>query len=702
MHLPDTATLFFSKTKTSFCSLLAALVIASGLTTSSIAQVPGLCTNPDPAVLERLSKNYAPQHHQGSTIQGSTIQGSTIQGSTIQNPFVSQTFQVASFQDDLLSDDLLSDTPTQDLLKDEVDPLSNMGPSAELEAKRAASEEEEKSYLDAKGIDPHAEAFANTMYPSAATCAKCHKKIYDEWRISAHAYASVSPMFHRFEQAVSGIIQGTVGTFCVRCHAPVATQLKVPRYASYLEGPLVLREGVTCVACHRVVERYGRVNGERRIEPGNIYDPVVGSAGGDGINQVIANADHFKVRTDPNEKRPAQDIHRGAIQFEQLSDSSFCAGCHQVVVQPGIALEIVYQQYRAGPACKKGVSCQDCHMGAVPGKAMGYEYGPAAEMSGKILRTDRKHSNHIFHGPAYPIAHPGIFPHNEKALRWKPADLIAFDWRSEWGNDEFEKLIAAQGLQNAFPKPWDSSEERRDARKVINENLQMIDFKIADARATLELSSSIQGPFFKSPPTARSPLKFEYIVSNLSDGHNMPSGSLGAQPQLWLNVVLIGPNGTRLFESGDLDRFGDLRDVQSLDVQDRLIPPDLQLANYQTKFLITNVKGTEREFYFPVPVDIDPIPFFRPGVVPYTVLNHPPLARMEAHSIAPLDSRTEKFHVPADVVSMPGRYRLSVRLRSRVEPPYFARFVELPADALRQLNERIVDFHGQSFEFIVR
>ncbi len=153
----------------------------------------------------------------------------------------------------------------------------------------------------------------------------------------------------------------------MRCHAPIATQLKIPRYEALLDGPVVLREGITCVVCHRVVERYGRVNGERRIEPGNVYDPVVGNTGGDGIQQVIANAEQFKVRTHANSKTPAQDIHRGAIQFEQLSDSSFCAGCHQVVVQPGIALEIVYQQYRSGPACKKGVSCQECHMGIVPG-----------------------------------------------------------------------------------------------------------------------------------------------------------------------------------------------------------------------------------------------------------------------------------------------------------------------------------------------
>ena len=38
------------------------------------------------------------------------------------------------------------------------------------------------------GEDPHAACFATSDYPSAETCAQCHKQIYDEWRVSSHAY----------------------------------------------------------------------------------------------------------------------------------------------------------------------------------------------------------------------------------------------------------------------------------------------------------------------------------------------------------------------------------------------------------------------------------------------------------------------------------------------------------------------------------
>jgi hypothetical protein len=604
-------------------------------------------------------------------------------------------FRTSDGQDDDL---LVAPTPQA-----EEDPLSGLGPDAKRELERSQSAASDPAFSGTpSGVDPHWELFAKERYPSAIQCAKCHQKIYDEWRVSGHAYAAISPMFTRFEQKVAELTRGTAGTFCLRCHAPVATQTDFPRDAAIFDGPAVFREGITCIACHRVVERYGRVNGERRIETGSEYDPVVGNLGGDGVQAAIADKDHFKVKTDSYDKRPLQPIHTGAIQFEQLSDSSFCAGCHQVVVQPGIGLEIVYQQYRQGPACKKGVSCQDCHMGAVPGKALGYTYGPAAEVDKKTVHSQRKHSNHVFYGPAYPLAHPGLFPHNEKSFRWKPDQWLQFDHRQGWGTAEFEDCVRRNPNAFTFPDAWKVAQERIDARKVVDENQKLLDYKRQTAVEVLENGSQINGPFFASSPIAGRDLDFHYVVCNTSEGHNMPSGSLGAQPQLWLNVVLVGPNGNRLWESGDLDSNGDLRDLHSLDVRAGRIARDPQLKNFQTKFLITNIKGTEREMYLPVNVDIDPLPFFRPGTVPYSVLNHPPFIRMEAHSIPPLDSRIAKYSIPAELLTQRGTYRLSVRLRSRVEPPYFLLFCEGTPDMLTSLNEAILDVHPYSTEFTIR
>jgi hypothetical protein len=182
----------------------------------------------------------------------------------------------------------------------------------------------------------------------------------------------------------------------------------------------------------------------------------------------------------------------------------------------------------------------------------------------------------------------------------------------------------------------------------------------------------------------------------------MPSGSLGAQPEIWVNVALTGPDGRRLWESGYVDQHGDMADLHSLDVRAGKIPHDDQLVNLQTKFLTTGVTGTDREMYLPVNFDFDQLPFIRPSGVPTTVLNHPPFIRMEQRSIPPLGEKIAKYTVPGNLMTMPGRYKLSFRMRSRAEPIYFMKFVKATTEMERSMNEWMLDIHPMTATFEVR
>lgn len=589
------------------------------------------------------------------------------------------------------------------------DPLSNLGPAPgdSIKSQRTPSGASQPSSSPTSNAgasateDPHWAVFAETRYPSAMACGKCHPKHYEEWRVSSHAYATISPMFQRFEQTLTDLSQGTVGTFCYRCHGPVAMQESFPRAESVLDAPAIVREGITCIACHRVQETYTKTHGHRRIEPGDIHQPIVSSGDGAGVAQALQDRTKLKLKIDPNDKGPGQAMHAGVIKFETISRSDFCMSCHQVAVHPGIWLEVVYAQYNAGPSKEKGITCQDCHMGAVPGKPNGYECTHIAEIDGKPYGEPKKHSNHMFWGPGYPIAHPGLFPMSEKGERWTPRQWLQYDWQAGWGTEQYERLAASLRPANSYPAPWDNADERRDARKIIDANLKSIAVERAGSIAAMEGGSLIQGPVFHARPARGIPLQFHYAVHNTSEGHNFPTGSLGAQPQVWLNVALVDPSGRTVWESGYLDTQGDLADLQSVDVAKGIVPRDAQLFNLQTKFLINNVKGTDRELPLPVNIDIDPIPFLRPGTVPVSVLNHPPFIRMEARSIPPLDHRLAKYKIPADRMLVPGRYRLDVRLRSRVEPTYFMKFVGCTPDMINSMNHQILDFHTQSFPFDV-
>ena len=341
-------------------------------------------------------------------------------------------------------------------------------------------------------------------------------------------------------------------------------------------------------------------------------------------------------------------------------------------------------------------------MGKVPGLAEGYTFGPAAVVSERVVTPERKHSNHLFYGPGYSIAHPGVFPHTKDADRWKFNEWLEFDWRAGWGTEKFEDDLDDGLTYATFPPVWQDADDRYDAREIIDDNLKKLEYKKDLRRQVLENGSKLDGPFFIKPPTTGESLKFYYCLTNLNPGHNMPSGSLGAQPQLWLNAVLIGPGGQRVWETGYVDSNGDLADIHSLDVLHRRIPLDKQLFNLQTKFLTTNVKGTEREMYLPINVDLDQLPFIRPAAQPVSVLNHPPFIRMEGHSLPPLGSRKAKFNIPKRLMQEPGTYRLSVRLRSRAEPIYFMRFCDSTPEMERMMNEWICDFHLSSVTFEVR
>ncbi len=547
--------------------------------------------------------------------------------------------------------------------------------------------------------DPHAALYSKEQFPSATQCATCHATIYNEWRTSNHAYASISPVFHKFEQKLNELTSGTVANFCGRCHATVGTTLGEVREGAIWDKSPVGREGITCITCHRTNLEFGKVNGERHINPGDITEPVYGPTDAKGLTEVLKDKDYYKV-TD-TKSGLGMSIHRQAVKFETLTKAEFCMSCHQVQVHPDIKLEVVWDQYRASPAISKGITCQDCHMGKVPGRAEGYATGPAAVVNGKPINSGRMRTNHSFYGPGYPIAHPGIFPHNPKAAQFDVKEWLTFDYRAGWGTRKFEDEVAHSKGKSKFPKEWDSIDDRQTARAIVDENLALLEKKKDLRRQVMENGSKITGPFFDDKPGKGKRLSFHYLVANTNNGHNLPSGSLGAQPEIWMNVALIDPSGKNVWESGYLDKAGDMADLHSEEVQQGRLAHDNQLFNLQTKFLTTNVKGTDREMFLPVNFDLDQLPFIRPAAAPNSVLNHPAFVRMEARSIPPEGDRKANYSIPGELLKKPGKYKLAVRMRSRAEPIYFMKFIRSTEEMKRSMNEWMLDIHPYTVEFSI-
>ncbi|MDQ3280085.1 MAG: cytochrome c family protein [Acidobacteriota bacterium] len=553
--------------------------------------------------------------------------------------------------------------------------------------------------------NPHARAYSDSLYPSARVCGECHPNQYKQWSMSSHAYANLSPMFNKFEQKINDLASGTINYFCVRCHASVGTALGEKRDIAWWDRSAASQEGITCVSCHRVGNGYGKVNGARRITPGSIHEPVFGPFETSGGLKAISDARRLKLLVSPDQPdRPGfLRIHQTAIQSDFIKASEFCVTCHQVQVHPGIKLETVWEEYRNSPAKKEGITCQQCHMSTSPGQNTGFETGWAARVHGTTVKNDRPLTNHMFIGPGYPISHPGLFPIRFEPTGFTPQQWLKFDYRARWGSDAFEQSVAnASGANHyVFPPEWQNAADRKKAWTIIQENYAAWNERKELRKQLLENGSRLDGPFFKTPPRPGKAFAFEYKLTNLNEGHNLPSGSLGAQPELWLNVALIDPDGKRIWESGYVDSHGDMADLQSLDVRAGKIALDNQLVNMQAKFITTNVKGTDREMYLPINIDFDQLPFIRPGGTPNSLLNHPPFARMEKRSIPPLGTRVAKYKVPAELMKKPGTYKLAIRLRGRTEPIYFMQFVSATRDMIRSEEEWATDTHAYTVEFDV-
>ncbi|HEY2294399.1 MAG TPA: multiheme c-type cytochrome [Thermoanaerobaculia bacterium] len=544
--------------------------------------------------------------------------------------------------------------------------------------------------------NPHAKALADTLYPSARVCGQCHPNQFKQWSLSSHAYANLSPMFNKFEQKINDLSQGTVNYFCVRCHASVGTSLGERRDIPWWERSAAAQEGITCVSCHRLGEAYGKHNGQRRIMPGNIHGPVFGPFDTQGVVKAVDDAEKLKILVNPDEpdKPGYLRIHQQAVQSDIIVKSEICTTCHQVQVHPGIKLETVWEEYRASPAYKEGITCQQCHMSTSPGQNTGFSKGWAAMVNGQTVNNDRPLTDHTFVGPGYPISHPGLFPFSLEEDPFTPQQWLKFDYRAGWGSDDYENKVAAAPGSYSFPPEWQKAEDRKKAWQKVQGNLAQWEYRKKLRLQLLENGSRLNGPFFKDRPQVGKPFAFEYKLTNLNKGHNLPSGSLGAQPELWLNVALSDPDGKVVWESGYVDSFGDVADLQSRDVRTRKLPFDDQLFSMQAKFITTNLKGTDREMYLPINLDFDQLPFIRPGGAPTSLLNHPPGARMEKHSIPPLATRVAGYQVPGDLLKKPGTYKLAVRLRGRTEPIYFMDFVGATTEMKRTENEWVTDTHS--------
>jgi hypothetical protein len=572
-------------------------------------------------------------------------------------------------------------------------------------------------------------------FPSAAACAQCHPDQYREWSVSAHGYAQLSPVFNTMQAKILKASAGTNGDFCVRCHTQIGMQREEPLFTSNLKRHPASIEGITCIICHRVDRNYGKVSGRTAIVEGKIYDPVYGPKGNAILKETIAGNANLKT-SDSAEGQ--LKIHADVVKFDPITTSGFCGTCHDVNLLNGFRLEEAFTQFKNSPAAHRGESCQDCHMGKVPGKKTAdgdanFAFASAARIGGAVWAKEgdpdygaptkpRKRTNHMFVGPDYSIIHPGIFPHSKavRDLLWDMQKQVTkedgtievlergglkhvldFKWEDGWGDatSAFEKrMVDDPKKEDALPWPWNDRKYRSDFRLLLNDQFHNLDI-ISEQRQQI-LRRGIQlGEFIVTKDDAGG-LRFKIHVRNGTDGHGVPTG-FDAERLMVLQVTVRDARGHILHQSGDRDPNGDVRDTHSAFVHHDaektaswlhaadwkksaglpLLPEDLkwkqddELLNLQSIFLVRTLRGGEREQILPTNLLIDPLPYVRPDTRPGILYARPATARKQAGVMPPNGGRWGEYEVPAKALTGLRPYTVQIKFIAQMVPINLVKFI---------------------------
>lgn len=175
------------------------------------------------------------------------------------------------------------------------------------------------------------------------TCAVCHKKHYDEWAGSMHAYAGDDPVFLALN--AKAVRDDDVGDFCVKCHAPMALAEGATVDGTNLPDVPQHLKGVTCYFCHAVESVEGTHNNPLKLG----LDTVMRGS----YKDPLANVGHPSAYSALHDRK-------------SLESAKLCGACHDIVNPKGLHIERTYSEWQGSLYSKddpsQQLTCSQCHM----------------------------------------------------------------------------------------------------------------------------------------------------------------------------------------------------------------------------------------------------------------------------------------------------------------------------------------------------
>ena len=336
-------------------------------------------------------------------------------------------------------------------------------------------------------------------WQNSTTCKSCHPEIFKEWADSNHRHLADSNPYYMVLENLAEMDRGKeFRQWCMGCHNPSAVSMHQERtthfmqensmpeplfvsgsqnlISEYKRHPNRLEQGVSCVACHRIVDAKPKGNSSYAL---NLTQR----------KKYLYEESHSTMKIWISNKlinaKPA--THKQEYMKPLYKKSKYCASCHnEFLPHSGRKVVATYDQwekssYNNADDPTKHKDCIDCHMTYM-------QNGKFTPLQGRSTLGGKKKKDikvHYFAGGNYFLA----------------------------------------GLKN---------------KENESQSIQLL-----KTSAKLDVNIS-QGSLLVG-------------VKNVGAGHKLPTGAADFR-QLWLDITVKDRDGRVVFESGKLDKYGNLEE----------------------------------------------------------------------------------------------------------------------------------------------
>ena len=379
----------------------------------------------------------------------------------------------------------------------------------------------------------------SNFFMTSASCARCHKDIYDQWNSSAHHFSSFNNQWYRRSIEYMQDVTGTrPSKWCAGCHdhavlfngrfdTPIKQQINTPE----------AQAGLACTSCHSIVHVGSTMGqGDFTIE----YPPLHDLAASE--NPLLKQAHDTLLHWSPESHRNTfiKPFHR-----EQTAD--FCSSCHKVHLDvPVNAYRWFrgfndYDNWQASGVSGQGArsfyypaapqKCADCHMPLVPSN------DPAAK-NGKV----RSHR--------FPGANTALPAANRDAEQLKVVQDFLRDGQVSVDVFGITRVAAAAAPLRARTT---AAETQAASTFAVGEESESF-----GAAGVTSSAVEVIGPLDKVPVVVRrgESVRVEVVVRTRKVGHFFPGGTVDAF-DVWVEFEAVDDRGKTLLHSGYIEGGAD-------------------------------------------------------------------------------------------------------------------------------------------------